>query len=62
MKLVVNMIMSTMLEAYSEGLALADSAGLELDQVTDVVNSGGIKGRVPGMRARELSARAPECA
>lgn len=42
MKLVVNMIMGSMLTAYSEGMALAEAADLELDDVMDVVNNGGV--------------------
>jgi glyoxylate/succinic semialdehyde reductase len=33
MKLVVNMVMGSMLAAYSEGFALAEAAGLNLDDV-----------------------------
>jgi 6-phosphogluconate dehydrogenase (decarboxylating) len=40
MKLVVNMIMSTMLSAFSEGLTLSEAVGLDASDVLDVVNSG----------------------
>jgi len=42
MKLVVNMVMGSMLSAYSEGLALASAADLRIDDVMDVVNNGAI--------------------
>jgi len=42
MKLVVNMVMGSMLAAYSEGIALADAADLQIDDVMDVVNNGAI--------------------
>jgi glyoxylate/succinic semialdehyde reductase len=40
MKLVVNMIMGSMMEAFSEGLILADSAGLEMTDVVEVLGLG----------------------
>eukprot|EP00960_Hanusia_phi_P037868 753157-Hanusia_phi.AAC.1 len=42
MKLVVNMIMTSMLTAFSEGMALASSAGLQISDLLDVVDSGAI--------------------
>jgi 3-hydroxyisobutyrate dehydrogenase-like beta-hydroxyacid dehydrogenase len=40
MKLVVNMIMGTMLTAFCEGVALADSAGLEAETLLKVLDNG----------------------
>ncbi|EKX49103.1 hypothetical protein GUITHDRAFT_157458 [Guillardia theta CCMP2712] len=42
MKLVVNMIMTSMLSAFSEGMALASSTGLQISDLLDVVDSGAI--------------------
>ena len=57
MKLVVNMVMGTMLSAYSEGLALADAAGLEPDDVMDVVNNGAIACPMFALKAPQMKAR-----
>ncbi|KAJ6810721.1 glyoxylate/succinic semialdehyde reductase 1 [Iris pallida] len=42
MKLVVNMIMGSMMNALSEGLALADKSGLSEDTLLDVLDLGAI--------------------
>lgn len=42
MKLVVNMIMGSMLNAFSEGLVLADKSGLDPHSLLDVLDLGGI--------------------
>ncbi|KAA8543607.1 hypothetical protein F0562_021647 [Nyssa sinensis] len=42
MKLVVNMIMGSMLNAFSEGLVLADRSGLNPQTLLDVLDLGGI--------------------
>ena len=39
-KLVVNMIMGTMMSAFSEGLALGDAAGLPNDKILEVLSLG----------------------
>ena len=54
MKLVVNMIMGSMLTAYSEGMALAEAADLELDDVMDVVNNGGVGERARAKHKSEI--------
>jgi glyoxylate/succinic semialdehyde reductase len=40
MKLVVNMIMGTMMTSFSEGLCLADKAGLKQEDLLDVLDLG----------------------
>ncbi|OVA06283.1 6-phosphogluconate dehydrogenase [Macleaya cordata] len=42
MKLVVNMIMGSMMNAFSEGLVLADRSGLSQQTLLDVLDLGGI--------------------
>ncbi|CAK9137488.1 unnamed protein product [Ilex paraguariensis] len=42
MKLVVNMIMGSMMNAFSEGLILADKSGLDPHTLLDVLDLGGI--------------------
>ncbi|KAI3526401.1 hypothetical protein L1887_05653 [Cichorium endivia] len=42
MKLVVNMIMGSMMNAFSEGLVLADKSGLSPKTLLDVLDLGGI--------------------
>ncbi|KAH7670798.1 Glyoxylate reductase protein [Dioscorea alata] len=42
MKLVVNMIMGSMMNAFSEGLCLADRSGLSCQTLLDVLDLGGI--------------------
>ncbi|PSR94994.1 Glyoxylate/succinic semialdehyde reductase [Actinidia chinensis var. chinensis] len=42
MKLVVNMIMGSMMNAFSEGLILADKSGLNTQTLLDVLDLGGI--------------------
>ncbi|GMP48794.1 hypothetical protein CsSME_00016030 [Camellia sinensis var. sinensis] len=42
MKLVVNMIMGSMMNAFSEGLILADKSGLNPQTLLDVLDLGGI--------------------
>ena len=42
MKLVVNMIMGSMMTAFAEGLELARQAGLEADELLDVLDEGAI--------------------
>ncbi|KAK3025821.1 hypothetical protein RJ639_041269 [Escallonia herrerae] len=42
MKLVVNMIMGSMVNAFSEGLVLADKSGLNPQTLLDVLDLGGI--------------------
>ncbi|XP_039133931.1 LOW QUALITY PROTEIN: glyoxylate/succinic semialdehyde reductase 1-like [Dioscorea cayenensis subsp. rotundata] len=42
MKLVVNMIMGSMMNAFSEGLCLADRSGLNCQTLLDVLDLGGI--------------------
>ncbi|XP_077228947.1 glyoxylate reductase 1 [Tasmannia lanceolata] len=42
MKLVVNMIMGSMMNAFSEGLVLADRSGLSQQTLLDIVELGGI--------------------
>ncbi|KAM7496321.1 hypothetical protein LguiA_020735 [Lonicera macranthoides] len=42
MKLVVNMIMGSMINAFSEGLVLADKSGLNPHTLLDVLDLGGI--------------------
>jgi 3-hydroxyisobutyrate dehydrogenase-like beta-hydroxyacid dehydrogenase len=42
MKLVINMIMGTMMTAFSEGLALGDKAGLDMAEILNVLTQGAI--------------------
>ncbi|XVE78245.1 hypothetical protein DITRI_Ditri13aG0129000 [Diplodiscus trichospermus] len=54
MKLVVNMIMGSMMNAFSEGLVLAERSGLNPHSLLDVVDLGGIanpmfRGKGPAM-------------
>ncbi|OAY32950.1 glyoxylate/succinic semialdehyde reductase 1 [Manihot esculenta] len=54
MKLVVNMIMGSMMNAFSEGLVLAERSGLNPSNLLDVLDLGGIanpmfRGKGPGM-------------
>ncbi|OMO89517.1 6-phosphogluconate dehydrogenase, NADP-binding protein [Corchorus olitorius] len=54
MKLVVNMIMGSMMNAFSEGLVLADRSGLNPHDLLDVLDLGGIanpmfRGKGPAM-------------
>lgn len=42
MKLVVNMIMGSMINAFSEGLVLADKSGISPNTLLDVLDLGGI--------------------
>lgn len=42
MKLVVNMIMGSMINAFSEGLVLADKSGISPTTLLDVLDLGGI--------------------
>ncbi|KAK6926180.1 6-phosphogluconate dehydrogenase, NADP-binding [Dillenia turbinata] len=42
MKLVVNMIMGSMMNAFSEGLVLADKSGLSQNTLLDVLDLGGM--------------------
>uniref|UniRef100_A0A7S0Y2Y1 3-hydroxyisobutyrate dehydrogenase-like NAD-binding domain-containing protein n=2 Tax=Hemiselmis andersenii TaxID=464988 RepID=A0A7S0Y2Y1_HEMAN len=42
MKLVVNMVMSTMLSSLSEGLALSEACGLKSEDVLDVMMNGAV--------------------
>ncbi|KAF9606090.1 hypothetical protein IFM89_023113 [Coptis chinensis] len=54
MKLVVNMIMGSMMNAFSEGLVLADKSGLSQQTLLDVLDLGGManpmfKMKGPGM-------------
>ncbi|XP_031479776.1 glyoxylate/succinic semialdehyde reductase 1 [Nymphaea colorata] len=42
MKLVVNMIMGSMMSAFSEGLVLADRSGLDQQTLLDVLDLGGM--------------------
>lgn len=40
MKIVVNMIMGTMMESFAEGIKLAESSGLNTDDLLSVLNNG----------------------
>ena len=40
MKLVVNMVMGSMVTAFSEGLSLAEKAGLDQSQLLEVLDLG----------------------
>jgi len=40
MKLVINMIMGTMMTAFGEGLALGEKAGLNMDDILNVLDQG----------------------
>ncbi len=42
MKLVINMVMGTMMTAFSEGLALGDTIGLNKEDILDVLAQGAI--------------------
>lgn len=42
MKLVINMVMGTMMAAFSEGLSLGDAIGLDKDDILDVLSQGAI--------------------
>lgn len=42
MKLVVNMVMGSMMTAFSEGLALAEESGLDPEQLIDVLQNGAL--------------------
>lgn len=42
MKLVVNMVMSTMLASLSEGLTLSEAMGLKIEDVLDVMANGAV--------------------
>lgn len=41
-KLIINMIMGTMMAAFSEGLALSSKAGIEIPAIIDVLQQGAI--------------------
>ncbi|AEE77022.1 glyoxylate reductase 1 [Arabidopsis thaliana] len=54
MKLIVNMIMGSMMNAFSEGLVLADKSGLSSDTLLDILDLGAMtnpmfKGKGPSM-------------
>ncbi|CAN6802319.1 unnamed protein product, partial [Brassica oleracea var. botrytis] len=54
MKLVVNMVMGSMMNAFSEGLVLADKSGLSSDTLLDILDLGAMtnpmfKGKGPSM-------------
>uniref|UniRef100_A0A1J3FYA7 Glyoxylate/succinic semialdehyde reductase 1 n=1 Tax=Noccaea caerulescens TaxID=107243 RepID=A0A1J3FYA7_NOCCA len=54
MKLIVNMIMGSMMNAFSEGLVLADKSGLSSDTLLDILDLGAMtnpmfKGKGPAM-------------
>ncbi|XP_050207098.1 glyoxylate/succinic semialdehyde reductase 1 [Mercurialis annua] len=64
MKLVVNMIMGSMMNAFSEGLVLAEKSGLNPYDLLDVVDLGAIanpmfKGKGPNMLKGNLSPAFP---
>ena len=50
MKLVVNMIMGSMMCAFSEGLSLGTSVGLEAETIVDVVKLGAIAAPMYGLK------------
>lgn len=56
MKLVVNMVMGTMLSAFSEGLALADASDLDLDDVMDVINNGAMSCPMFALKGPQMKA------
>ncbi|KAE8684626.1 Glyoxylate/succinic semialdehyde reductase 2 [Hibiscus syriacus] len=64
MKLVVNMIMGSMMNAFSEGLVLADRSGLNPNDLLDVLDLGAIanpmfKGKGPAMLQNNYSPAFP---
>ncbi|PPD81198.1 hypothetical protein GOBAR_DD21882 [Gossypium barbadense] len=64
MKLVVNMIMGSMMNAFSEGLTLADRSGLNPHDLLDVLDLGAIanpmfKGKGPAMLQNNYSPAFP---
>ena len=58
MKLVVNMVMGSIMTAFSEGMALADKAGLKQSDLLDVLDLGAIANPMFKLKGPALSARA----
>jgi 3-hydroxyisobutyrate dehydrogenase-like beta-hydroxyacid dehydrogenase len=54
MKLVVNMIMGTMMTAFSEGVALADGAGLDVETLLTVLDSGAMSNPLFNLKGSAL--------
>lgn len=50
MKLVINLIVGLQAEALSEGLHLAEAAGLDMEQVVDLLANGGVGSPVVKMK------------
>ncbi|GKU97804.1 hypothetical protein SLEP1_g10890 [Rubroshorea leprosula] len=64
MKLVVNMIMGSMMNAFSEGLVLAEKCGLDSHSLLDVLDLGGManpmfRGKGPAMLKTDFSPAFP---
>lgn len=56
-KLVVNSLMGTMLAAFGEGLALAESVGLNADTMMEVISQGAITSPVYSLKGPKMVAK-----
>eukprot|EP00281_Chroomonas_sp_CCMP1168_P030584 CAMPEP_0206241376 /NCGR_PEP_ID=MMETSP0047_2-20121206/16459_1 /ASSEMBLY_ACC=CAM_ASM_000192 /TAXON_ID=195065 /ORGANISM="Chroomonas mesostigmatica_cf, Strain CCMP1168" /LENGTH=350 /DNA_ID=CAMNT_0053666261 /DNA_START=51 /DNA_END=1103 /DNA_ORIENTATION=+ len=57
MKLVVNMVMSTMLAAFSEGIVLTEFAGLKVEDFFDVVDNSAIAAPMFKVKSKSMKER-----
>jgi len=53
-KLVVNSLMGTMMAAYSEGLALSESVGLDGDKMIEVIGQGAIQSPIYALKGPKM--------
>eukprot|EP01052_Picozoa_sp_SAG31_P033357 SAG31_NODE_3757_length_3912_cov_2.865460_5_plen_122_part_00 len=60
MKLVVNMIMGSQLNALSEGVQLSEAAGLPVDQLIDVLGLGAMASGLVKMKGTAMHKRSYE--
>lgn len=56
-KLVVNSLMGTMLAAFSEGLALAESVGLDASKMIEVIGQGAIQSPMYALKGPKMVAQ-----
>lgn len=56
-KLVVNSLMGTMMAAYSEGLALSESVGLDPSKIIEVIGQGAIASPIYAMKGPKMVAK-----
>ncbi|MGB1597138.1 MAG: NAD(P)-dependent oxidoreductase [Promethearchaeia archaeon] len=55
MKLVVNMVMGSMMNAFAEGMALSDAAGLKSEDLLDVLDNGAMSNPMFRMKGPNMA-------